>query len=101
MGKVAVIATMRAKEGQRDELAKAIESCMEHIEQEPGTLRYILHEHDSDPDALIFYELYEDKAALEAHGSGEAVKALGAALRPYLGGRPELVFLTPLTGKGL
>jgi quinol monooxygenase YgiN len=101
MGKVAVMATLRAKEGQRSELAEAIKSSLDAINKESGTIYYILHEHDTDPDALVFYELYEDAEAAKAHGSGQALKEMGPKLGPFIAGRPELVRLTPVAGKGL
>jgi quinol monooxygenase YgiN len=101
MGKVALMATLRAKEGQRGELVEVIKSSLGAINKESGTIYYILHEHDTDADALVFYELYEDAEALGAHGSGEALKELGPKMGPFLAGRPELVRLTPVAGKGL
>ena len=50
---------------------------------------------------MLFYELYENEAALVAHGSSDAFKALGASLRSVAGGRPEITRLTPIIGKGL
>ena len=35
---------------------------------------YILHTNDADPDAVLFYELYENEAALVAHGTQRRVQ---------------------------
>ena len=50
---------------------------------------------------MLFYELYTNEAALVAHGTSDAFKALGASLRDLAGGRPEMTLLTPVIGKGL
>ena len=101
MSKVALIAKITAKDGERDALVEAFQTALRTAESEPGTLTYILHTDDTDPNLVWFYELYADKAALAAHGGSEAMKALGGAIAPFLGGKPELIGITPIGGKGL
>ena len=36
-------------------------------EREPGTLVYLTHAVQGHPDQRVFYELYRDRAAFEAH----------------------------------
>ena len=94
-------ARIPAQPGRRDELVATMQQAIDNANGEDGTRYYILHTNDSDPDAVILYELYEDESALTAHGSSDAFKALGASLRDVAGGRPELTRLTPVIGKGL
>jgi len=82
-------------------LAKAIESTIGAADSEPGTIFYIAHTLEAEPDTLVFYELYESEEALKAHGSGEVVKAIGKVAGEFVGGRAELQILTPFAGKGL
>ena len=101
MPKVAVLAKLTAKPGQRDELAKALDVALAGAASEEGTIFYILHADTHEPDVLWFYELYRDQDAYTAHGTSEAFKAVGRVVAPYAAGRPELVVLEPLGGKGL
>jgi quinol monooxygenase YgiN len=101
MSKVALIAKIPAAPGKRDDLAKALETMLEAVEQEDGCLRYILHEDAQDPDLLWFYELYTDQAAVDAHSSSDAMKGLGQHIGPFLGGAPVITVLRPVGGKGL
>lgn len=101
MSKVAVVAKIPAAPGRRDELIAALQIGLETVEGETGTLQYVLHEDAADPDIVWFYEVYADQEALMAHGTSDAFKALGVAMKPFMGGRPELTFLKPLGGKGL
>src|SRR4051812_7740863 len=101
MSKVAVIAKFASLPGQRDQLIEALQGALANAETEPGTLTYILHEDSKDADAIWFYEMYVDKDALTAHGSSDAFKALGPAISPFIGGRPEITYLRPVGGKGL
>lgn len=98
---VALIARIPAKPGSRDDLIKALQPLFDAVEEEPGTLRYILHTDDGDPDVLWVYEQYVDHAALGAHGSSETMKTLGPALAEFGGGKAELHVITPVSGKGL
>jgi quinol monooxygenase YgiN len=100
MAKVAVWAKIPAAPGKRDDLAKALEVGLETAKGEAGTIYYILHTDPNDADALYMYELYESQDALNAHMGSDAFKALGPALAPFVGGRPELTFLGPIGGKG-
>ena len=100
-GKVAVLARIPAQPGKRDDLVAALNAFIDNANTEAGTLLYILHTNDKDPDAVFFYELYTDQDALTAHGTSDAFKEIGKGLRDLAGGRPELTFLTPVIGKGL
>ena len=100
MARIAVWAKMPGGTGKRDDLAKALETALETAKSEKGTIYYILHSDASDENSLFMYEMYEDQGALDVHMGSEAFKALGPAIRPFLGGAPELSFLAPLGGKG-
>jgi quinol monooxygenase YgiN len=100
MSKVAVLAKIRSAPGKRAELAKEFQAAFAHVENEAGTLTYILHEDTKDEDLLWFYEIYTDQEALQAHGKSEWMKAMGPKLGPLMAGRAELTFLTPVGGKG-
>ena len=89
MSKVAVWAKIPAAPGKRDDLAAALGNALETAKSEAGTVYYILH---NDPN--------ESQDALNLHMGSEAFKALGPAITPFLGGRPELHFVEPIGGKG-
>jgi quinol monooxygenase YgiN len=102
MNKVSVIAKITAKDGQRDELAAALQPMIDHVEaNEPDTLRYILMADAGDPNLLWFYEEYTSGEALAAHGASDAMKELGMAVRDFSAARPEIIVCNPIGGKGL
>ncbi len=101
MSKVAVWVRLPLKPGVRAEAAQAFQVAVDNVQSEDGTLVYILHEEEADPDALFVYELYTEQAALIAHSSADWFKAFGPSLAPFMAGRPEMHFLAPVTGKGL
>ena len=100
MAKVSVIAKIPAAPGKREELKGALQSLLDGAQGEAGTELYILSEDPNDADVLYMYEQYSDQSALEVHMGSEVFKSAGPALGPFLGGRPELTFLSVVGGKG-
>ena len=47
------------------------------------------------------YELYADKAGLDAHSTSEVMQQMMGAFGGILAARPELFFTSPVRGKGL
>lgn len=58
--------------------------------EEPGTLVYLTHVEDGDPDARVFYELYRDREAFEAHEASDHVRHFLAEREAHLSGPPEV-----------
>ena len=78
-----------------------MKAAIDNANTEEGTLTYILHTDDKEPDAVFFYEIYADQDALAAHGTSDFFKEFGKSIRDLAGGRPELQILKPVIGKGL
>jgi quinol monooxygenase YgiN len=68
-------------------------------QREPGTLVYAVHSVEGKPLQRVFYELYRDQAALDAHQEQEHVRRFLAERDQYLAGR-EVDRLSLLIGKG-
>ena len=66
---------------------------------EPGTLVYATHLVEDQPLQRIFYELYRDRAAFEAHEASPATRRYLAERDQYLAST-EVEWLTLQTGKG-
>ena len=65
---LANLVKVRVKPDQRERFLKAIEHDALHSEQdEPGCLRFNVIQQIEDPDVYLFYEVYKDQAALDAH----------------------------------
>ncbi|MGH3344793.1 MAG: putative quinol monooxygenase [Carbonactinosporaceae bacterium] len=68
-------------------------------EQEPGTIVYAVHRVEGRPLSRVFYELYRDRAAFDAHEEQEHTRRFLGARNQYLAGH-EVDWLTLQTGKG-
>jgi quinol monooxygenase YgiN len=87
-------ASAKAFDGLVSETAPKIQS------DEPGTLLYLVHEVEGAPLSRVFYELYRDREAFDAHESQEHVKHFLSERAQYLDSYGvELV--SPTGGKGL
>ncbi|GAA1401168.1 putative quinol monooxygenase [Catellatospora coxensis] len=81
-----------------DELtAQAVEQIRA---KEPGTLVYATHQVAGEPLARVFYEVYADDAAFQAHEAAEHVTAFHAAKDPLLVSH-RVEFLSLAAAKGL
>ncbi|GAB3211277.1 hypothetical protein GCM10027294_32940 [Marinactinospora endophytica] len=69
-------------------------------ENEPGTLVYAVHQVDGKPLERVFYELYRDRAAFDAHEEQPYVKRFLEARGAYLD-TFEVDFLALQDGKGV
>lgn len=80
-----------------DLTAATVEEVRRH---EPGTLLYLCHEVDGAPSERIFYELYRDRAAFNAHEEQPHVRHFLAERARYLD-RTDVDFLSPTVLAGL
>ena len=100
MPKVTLLAKFTAKEGKGDELIAAFGPLLEQVENEPGTLLYLMNRSQDDPDQFWFSELYADDEAFAAHSGSDAMAKAVPTLGPLIA-ESELVLGEPVLGKGL
>jgi quinol monooxygenase YgiN len=63
-----VVARLRAAQGKGDALAALLAEQAGVVRlAEAGCLVYRPHRSTTDPDVFVFYEMYTDEAAFEAH----------------------------------
>ncbi len=75
------------------------ERTMEGIKaHEPGTLAYVRHVPVDEPLTRVFYELYADRDAFEAHEAQQHTRRFLAEREQYLVG-VEVTFLEAAGGK--
>ncbi len=102
MGKIAVHVQLPAVAGKGAELVEAFQSLYEGpLDAEPGTVVHVIHQAEGEPDSVVFYELYEDDAAVKAHNEGEALKAVLPKLAGLVSGRPVVTRLEVRNAKGV
>ncbi|WP_175408093.1 putative quinol monooxygenase [Streptomyces sp. TRM64462] len=65
---------------------------------EPGTLTYVIHQPEGEPLVRVFYELYADRAAFDAHEAQPHTRRFLVEREQYLAG-VEVTFLDAMAGK--
>jgi autoinducer 2-degrading protein len=100
MPKVSLLAKFRVKDGKGDELIAAFQSLFEQVENEPGTLLYVMNRAKDDPDVFWFSELYADDDAFAAHSGSDAMAKAMPTLGPLIA-ESELLLGEPVLTKGV
>jgi quinol monooxygenase YgiN len=101
MSKISLIAKLTAAEGKTAELSEAITAVVAAGDEEDGLEVYSAHAPDDEPGVFYFFEIYRDDEAMAVHGKGERMGAAMGAFAGLLGGRPEIIKMTPIAAKGL
>jgi quinol monooxygenase YgiN len=67
MKKLSVVATIKAKQGNADEVRSELLKLIEPTRGEAGCINYDLHQLLDDPNCFVFYENWESKDHLDQH----------------------------------
>lgn len=87
-----VVATINVKEDKIEEARTLFRDLAAGIlANEPGTLKYVVHQRTDKPTAFVFYEKYESDEALKIHGKNLA--AHGAKFAGVMAGPPEILHI--------
>lgn len=91
---VVVTAVFHPAPGRKDDLVEAFRATIPGVHAEVGCLLYAIH--DAEDGTITMIEKWETVADLDAHGSGPAVAALGAATKDLLAAPATVVRMTPI-----
>ena len=85
---IALLARLKVAEGKEEEFEKVMLGLAAEVRvNEPGNHLYTLVK---DDEGYAVMELYDDDAALAAHGQSDHFKAAGAKFAGLMAGRPDL-----------
>jgi quinol monooxygenase YgiN len=94
---IAAIAVLRTKEGAQAGFEEVFAKLQAAVRaDEPGNLVYQLTRSRTEPGVYKVLEVYKDEDAVAAHRASAHFKELGAALGPFMAGRPEIESLDAL-----
>ncbi len=96
---IIVVARIKAKAGSEKTLEDACRAMIPKVRGEAGTESYICHRSVPDPTVFLFYEVYKDQAAFEAHGNTPHMAEFLKSLRGNLDGHPQIDMLSVLDKK--
>ncbi len=85
---IAVIVDFVALPGKGDEVREVLQTQAKNsLEKEPGCHHFDVCINPDDPHKFFLYELYEDEAAVKAHGETDHYAAFRARIDPLLESR--------------
>jgi len=87
-------AKLTVQAGSEQEFERIMQMAVPKVREEPGNHAYIFHRSTQDPRVFMFYEEYDDHAALEAHHAH--LRVMGIDLRAMLDGPPIVEFYEKL-----
>lgn len=90
---IRLVATLVAKPGKEEALRAALDRLIPQVHTEPGCIQYTLHTAIERPRTFVFYEVWKDAAALDAHGKTPHFQAFAAALDGLLDAPLDIVTL--------
>lgn len=87
---VRVLALFKSKPEMVEALKTFLTQLIEPTRNEPGCLRYELHQNNSDPTDFAFFEEWVSDAALDAHLVSPHVRAALPRVGEYLSASPDI-----------
>ena len=85
---IAILAKLNVAEGKEEEFEKIMLGLAQQVrEKESGNHLYTLVK---DDDGYMVMEIYEDQAALAAHGSSDHFRASGREMAGVMAGAPVI-----------
>lgn len=91
---IGVVAVLKIQDGKGMEFEAIFRELSNKVRaNEPGAKLYQLTKSRTEPNTYKVLEIYEDQAALTAHGQSDYFKDLGRKMGPCMDGRPQVELL--------
>lgn len=91
---IGVVAVLKVQPDKAADFEKVFLDLAAKVKaNEPGCQIYQLTKSKTDPGLYKVLELYASEDALKHHGGTDYFKAAGAAMGPFMAGRPEIEYL--------
>jgi len=91
---IGVIATLKVQPGKGAELEAVFRDLAAQVRaNEPGNKAYQICKSRKEADTYVVMEIYNDQAAIEAHGKSDHFRAAGPKIGACLAGRPDIHYL--------
>ena len=96
---VIVLAVLKSQAGKENEFEEALKVMVSNVQQEEGTLAYILHRAKDNPSIFMVYEKYTDDDAFAYHGATPHMAELFEKIGPLMAEEPSIVMYEEIAAK--
>lgn len=93
---VNVVAILKCLPGKEASLLDVLHPLVTSTRTEPGCIDYLLHRETANTDTFVFYETWQNQAALDAHMTMPHFTAFVAATKTLLAAQPDIRVLQQL-----
>ena len=91
---IGLVATLTVQDGKGAEFEPIFRELTAKVRaNEPGNVLYQLTKSRTDANVYKVMELYQDQAAVEAHGKTDYFKELGRKMSPCMAAAPSVEYL--------
>lgn len=94
--KIGMVAICRARPGMEGELQELVKDAAPWGRGKRGCLEYSVHLDREDPTKFVFYEVWENREALDSHRSDPGFHELIEKMVPLMEGAVEVILLERL-----
>jgi quinol monooxygenase YgiN len=90
---IGIVATLKVQDGKDKDFEAVFRELAASVRaNEPGNSLYQIFKSRKEPNTYIVMEIYQDQAALEAHGKSDHFRAAGPKMVPTLAGRADVQY---------
>ncbi len=89
---IVLTAAFKAKTGKEAELEQVLRAMIPNVQNEAGTVKYILNRSTANQGKFLFYEMYKDDAALEIHNATPYFQELLRNIDGLISEQPQIDF---------
>ena len=90
---ISIVVFVRALPDQAQAVAQLLDAAIEPSRKEAGCLEYRYHQVVGSPNQFVFYEVWANQAALDAHSQAPHVIMLNEQAKPLLAEPLEIIYL--------
>ena len=92
---ISIFVTVQIKPGKRDAFVTAVlDDAKGSVKDEPGCFRFDVLQDDADPNRVYLYEVYKDRAALDAHRKAPHYLKWRSTVSDWFDGDPKRIATT-------
>ena len=96
-----ILVDFRLKPGSRSAFRRLVdENAKASARNEPGCRRFDVLEPAGEADRVVLYEIYDDRAAFDAHLTTAHFAAFDTARAPYIAAKKVLEYALVCAGSG-
>ena len=93
---IKIVAKTKFREDSIDEVKALVKELVEKSQAEEGNISYSFNQNIQDPSIMTMIEIWQDKAAIDAHNASEHFQRIFPQMGAFAAGKPEIDLYTEI-----